>query len=152
MKSSGLIAVNYGNCRLVAGGEAGPALLLDGTHPFRRIYNFFSTFYTFVNNFIDFWHTILDSRDTCLCILNFSKDSRHFYLIIILHRLLLKALVGMFYILIALVAASPRTAVNLQVDATLELQVVALIVKGESWKIILVAHWKRFFINRIAEN
>ena len=84
----------------------------------------------------------MDSRDTCLCILNFSKDSRHFYLIIILHRLLLKALVGMFYILIALVAASPRTAVNLQVDATLELQVVALIVKGYAEKIMFFFIYK----------
>ena len=55
-------------------------------------------------------------------------------LITILRKPFLQALVAMFYILIASVTCKSQ-AVNLQMDATLELQVVALKTKWESGKI-----------------
>ena len=65
MKSSGLIAVNYGNWTTESvqvrwWGEVGGLLhycLMARTH-LGALQTFFSEIYTFVNNFIDFKHTI----------------------------------------------------------------------------------------------
>lgn len=105
--------------------------LMARTH-LGALQTFFSEIYTFVNNFIDCQHTIQNEK-TLVNIIYFLKILEGL-LIIILRKPFLQALVAMFYILIASVTCKSR-AVNLQMDATLELQVVALKTKWESRKI-----------------